>query len=652
MIVEAGKTYIGKIRVTTHERDTLALKVRLSNMLSTIDLHPAGLPCSAIICIRRFRDPLPGALQAHHSSVHTRRVWERAATASLEQLIRNAARPLHDAVPANAEVVIFADQAELLACLASDWCGGNINLHWWWRGMFKEADMAQAVLHAWLAAAAYTPAALQHLSMRSKAVPFVRSLRAGGAGVLLQGITQSFALPELQAALALVLDGSMHRDMSSTSATRQAPAPWEPWVLESTGTALLVEQRCLLGIGLMLRRAPAQVRAPSFIARVKQWCQAALSPVLREEENDIFKTQSPHLSLSPTSGSTSITMRTILLDAHTESTQPMATIRGDSGTRKRSISDAAPEINQSRSISGTDLAPPSDDFVLESHYNDLPATADESEPGTLASRVPIMESLDEASLQEMLIETAYGGIFYLLNFGIALGLYSDFTTPLHTGIPLDIWDFVALLGWQLVGEQLLADPAWKLLAHLAGRNEHELPGKDFIPPGCWRVPVEWLTAFPGDETWQCSRANERLRVYHPGQFFVLDLPLATHPISQLQQEMQAYENSQPGKLCLTELQGNASNTSRMPGLSPQLECWLGWLIPYVRARLCRALSLTGTEGLASCICQHQAHIVVTATHLDIYLRLDELPIEIRLAGLDRNPGWIPAAGRFVAFRFD
>ena len=36
----------------------------------------------------------------------------------------------------------------------------------------------------------------------------------------------------------------------------------------------------------------------------------------------------------------------------------------------------------------------------------------------------------------------------------------------------------------------------------------------------------------------------------------------------------------------------------------------------------------------------------------VRLPLAELPIAIRLAGLDRDPGWIPAAGRSVAFHFE
>jgi len=38
-------------------------------------------------------------------------------------------------------------------------------------------------------------------------------------------------------------------------------------------------------------------------------------------------------------------------------------------------------------------------------------------------------------------------------------------------------------------------------------------------------------------------------------------------------------------------------------------------------------------------------------HLDLFFELSEHPLEIRLAGLDRDPGWVPAAGRFVRFHY-
>jgi hypothetical protein len=47
-----------------------------------------------------------------------------------------------------------------------------------------------------------------------------------------------------------------------------------------------------------------------------------------------------------------------------------------------------------------------------------------------------------------------------------------------------------------------------------------------------------------------------------------------------------------------------------------------------------------------------ARVSVTTTHLDVVMALSDLPVEVRLAGLDRDPGWVPAAGRSVAFHFD
>jgi hypothetical protein len=38
--------------------------------------------------------------------------------------------------------------------------------------------------------------------------------------------------------------------------------------------------------------------------------------------------------------------------------------------------------------------------------------------------------------------------------------------------------------------------------------------------------------------------------------------------------------------------------------------------------------------------------------LDLFFALAELPLAVRLSGLDRDPGWIPAAGCDVRFHFD
>ena len=109
------------------------------------------------------------------------------------------------------------------------------------------------------------------------------------------------------------------------------------------------------------------------------------------------------------------------------------------------------------------------------------AATDDPEPG--------------AALREATIETELGGIFYLLNLGLALGLYGDFTTPAEPGIALPIWDFLALLGRDLLNDAPADDPVWPLLAALAGRDEGDAPDHAFEPTDHWRLPAEWLAPF-------------------------------------------------------------------------------------------------------------------------------------------------------------
>lgn len=80
-----------------------------------------------------------------------------------------------------------------------------------------------------------------------------------------------------------------------------------------------------------------------------------------------------------------------------------------------------------------------------------------------------------------------------------------------------------------------------------------------------------------------------------------------------------------------------------------LQRWVGWMAGYFRARLVRAL---GREDAVALLCQRPARLTLTLTHVDVTFALEHHPIELRMAGLDRNLGWIPAAGRYVAFHFE
>lgn len=65
-----------------------------------------------------------------------------------------------------------------------------------------------------------------------------------------------------------------------------------------------------------------------------------------------------------------------------------------------------------------------------------------------------------------------------------------------------------------------------------------------------------------------------------------------------------------------------------------------------------ALGSESDDDVARTLCRCYARVRATDTQVDVFFGLQDLPLEIRFAGLDRDPGWVPAAGRFIAFHFD
>ena len=712
MIVEPGKTYIGKVRATSSERDTLALRIRLASMLSTINLHPPGLPRSAIICIRKFHDPLPGALHLQRSGTPPPPAWEQAVRASLKQLVERAVHPASDAVPSNTDAVIFADRAEMLACLASDWCEGSITGHWWWEGLFRGKDIGQLLVPTWLDTPEYIPVALQRLATMRKAKAFALAIGDNDTHMMLQSVIRSFGLYGLQFLHESVAREPVQSEpapaskpklpvfspptgIQRESAAREAfaaaqpggyvrlapenlpvqqtefrHAPWQPWVPENTGSELSLERQSLLGIALMLARAPAVVRSAAFARAAQQWWSAEQhnkaflagkgsaiedaqaqqqtkpgnasasespreAPVIHERERDT-RVESP-LSEDESSdkGNTATSLESIQLPMSV-SIEP--SVQSPQLPIFKPLEPAL-EVNQV-SVSISETEEPTLAVTTSSVPGAMPQAANPKQPGAV-------------ELLEAEFETELGGLFYLINLGLFLNLYGDFTTPLQPGISLSIWDFITLLGQQLLDAPIQADPIWVFLAHLADRAEQEPPSKDFEPPTGWRVPAEWLLPFPGEGAWRWNASNGRLQVQHPEQFLALDLPLdGGDPVEQLEREMQEFADLWHAGAHLVNDPVCCDEVPLVGTLPPQVECWLRWLMPYVRVRLQRALGLVSAGDIARVLCKHAARIILTATHLDILLSLAALPIEVRLSGLDRNPGWVPAAGRFVAFQFE
>ncbi len=88
---------------------------------------------------------------------------------------------------------------------------------------------------------------------------------------------------------------------------------------------------------------------------------------------------------------------------------------------------------------------------------------------------------------------------------------------------------------------------------------------------------------------------------------------------------------------LETLAGDDEDTIDDDALAPLLE------------RIREALSVFESPAF---LIRRFARITTSPAHVDVYFSLPAHPIEIRMSGLDRDPGWIPAAARHVTFHFD
>ncbi|MBZ4417835.1 hypothetical protein [Myxococcus sp. RHSTA-1-4] len=697
-----GRTVIGKLRLHGAELEPLSARLRLESLLSGAHLVPLGLPPSATVCIRRLMDPKPGVLPVRRHSLRPPAAWDEALASTLEAQVARAARPARGAVPPGAEAVLFADPAELLACLASDVARGSALAHWWWRGLFPSVDLARTVVAEWLRQPEYVPAALETTVLRREARPVLALFTEEEAHTLLAQVARVHGLPALASARqaaegaatgskAEALDaGGSGPVMAEVEASALA-APWEPRVPEVRTLGLGRARQALLGVALMLRRAPVEARSPSFAPAVVAW--RAGPAEARREERARARVASPASALE--TGSTPMDVRGA--GGSMGAASEVSPARGEKLEVRASPhrGNVAPNVSGGPSEeAGSGAPPPIEAVVARSSpvpsLVDAPAPANDGaadtvrgtapDEGTPAVSPPSPAMPDSpprvfepppGRAWGLPISTGLGGLFYLVNLGLFLELYGDFSRPMHPHLPLPLWDFVTLLGRGLLVDPRPSDPVWKVLALLSGRKPGEAPGQGFEPPDAWRVPEEWLLAFrtPEASEWTWAVGEDRLRIRHPAGFLVLDVPCESDSEAEVQvrRETEPYARAlvpDPRKSARSDITRDATASpftlARGEVTAPAgpeaslLERWLGWLVPYCRARLVRALGLPPDDALAleATLLTHEARLHVTETHVDVVLALSQLPLEVRVAGLDRDVGWLPSAGRHLSFHFE
>ena len=573
----------------------------VEHWLDTLDLPRWGLPPQALVAVRRAQAPL-------------RALSGRGANDPLAAALRSAVRPAHvDFVGAAVDAVWFADEVELLACLARDAVAGHLAARWWWATLLGATPDAAAALRRWEASARVVPAALAALAASGSDRAWIASLEAAGRARLVQALALAF--PVAAAVPAAIADCEAARDKSDAPAAviagaagpgpaalaSAAPAPWLPAALADATTALL-------RLAQVLQLQPQRAADEAFAARlVRAADDMHLPPAARGAQAPWAGASRQRAVPSPRSG-------------------PAATPEPPlHGTTPKAVAPGAPQATAPGPIPGDEAA-----------SSGPVGVAAEATPSTAAHAVvPAPQRAAPAArpLPVDSFDTAYGGLFFVLNAALALGLYGDFTQPLHCGLALTPWQFLHAAAKAWVGRRFAADP-------LAGWLGERLPAPVALPlPDRWHAERDWLQPFAADaRPWHALVEPGALRLLHPAGFTIARHAGATAA-------------DLPALLAAVGVAVPALRVHRPARAGHAPRGLLDLLRPVLGARLALALGLPPRHAVRL-LCDLPARLQLSAGRLDLHFAFGALPLAVRLSGLDRDPGWIPAAGCDFRFHFD
>jgi hypothetical protein len=692
-----------------------ALRRRVAHLMDTVTFDPPGMRPSSILMVRRLADPLPRRLASHPEAVRADSEWERAARNKLGELHRRAARPLHGFVSGSADAVVFSDQSEMLACLARDLISGNAAMLWWWRAFLRTLPPGtmEALFAAWLREARYVPAALHLLHARGEAVRVLGRFSPTQAWSILQETVREFgiSLPspgEAQSAhvprwLQDHGPANVEDERGQTVQqekrrfTRAVVAPWHALtVIQAVPESLGRQRSALLGVSLLLHRAPQIVRTARFAAGFSAWYHHAEDQQIKPMSADSSALPLPPFS-EVKSASSAITISPLSEAKHEESIQvtaevppldrQMGTLTAEEksshpripeetttanyvATEQRTVPAIFPPDRESGATQATHAIGPENPQVRKIigwTDKEEPPTASKVETGPSISDLRAISSSAESQrpnappfhiAEGVAVPTELGGVLFLVNLLRALKLPELLETEFGVG-PISGWDLLELLARSLLEKRepgLADDGLWTVLAELAGRSPGTPLAAEFQPQRCYRIPSFWMDAFAheGAQVLGVRLRGSHLQLWHQDGFILADC-LANRLVSRaaVERECRLYQRDEPPKLVSWRdiatpwLAGCRKSLVKRAALRR----FIAFLLPYVRRRLCAALGLANAHALAETFLFRRGYLHSTRTHLDLTMSMNQATAQVRVAGLDADPGWMPGLGRVIKFSF-
>lgn len=512
------------------------------------------------------------------------------------EIARQAVRPVGARLPADAPGVILADWAEALAVLAVSACEHRVRAEWWWSLLWEEND-AENWVRRWLEQPSAVPSAWQILAREGHGSLVLAALDEDDGERLLRSLAQRYALPHVLQAVSrwrgdtsnAAWMGSRTLPIQKAEPAALRPTPEPPQAI-AAWDGIAEESPFLAAI------SPGPVRAWACLAmalrRGQAWVRRA------EFVNDwLRELDGASRPANPSEEQRASTARSIIVPPNPKTAGPVGdqldpTAEAD-GARPSPMPALSSAENGPASATDAELSPEAweDSRNVPAAGSEDVASVRGSETRLATEAVWSVPWMDEPP-GETVFSTECGGVFYLANVALLMGYYGDFTQPQRPGLPFPFWDFLTGVALRLCSPdqrmRFREDPLWAWLARQSGRRPEEEPGEEMA----WSAEL--------DEAWpRWMRA------------------------------------------------GNDESCRQPAPLIHGWEAALADVAAGVERRMENALGTAPGPFL-----REPARVRDQPGSVRVHFNLSNHPLAVRCAGLDRDPGWIPAAGVDLRFIYE
>jgi len=177
-----------------------------------------------------------------------------------------------------------------------------------------------------------------------------------------------------------------------------------------------------------------------------------------------------------------------------------------------------------------------------------------------------------------------------------------------------------------------------VLAELDERDSGNPPGTGFQSQETYAAPRSWLAGLAPHPL--SARFRSRgMELWRPEDFLVLDSCRAQMPPdTRLLPSTHSERRRRRAAAAVRPL--------HLP-LSNELRRFLHFVLPYARWRIGKVLQ--GVTLQQACL--RRGKLILSLSHVDLGMGMNQISVPVRLAGLDANPGWMPELGRVITFHF-